>query len=139
MLALGVILIALAVLLAVGVAISSGHEATVDVFGVDLDVTASGIFFTGLVTGVAGVLGLWLLKKGAGRTYRRRKEVKELRQQVDETPSDRPGTTEATSKEETEAVAPRADDTAGPGTGPESEPDSAPSAPADGTRPEATR
>lgn len=87
MVVLGLILIALTVLLALGVGISSGHEATLEVFGVDLDVTAASVFFTGLLTGFAGVAGLWLLKKGTGRTYRRRKEVKELRQQAGETPA----------------------------------------------------
>lgn len=86
MVVLGLILIGLAVLLALGVGISSGHEATLEMFGVELDLTAAGIYFTGLITGVGGLLGLWLLKKGTGRTYRRRKEVKELRQQVVETP-----------------------------------------------------
>jgi hypothetical protein len=90
MVILGLILIAVVVLLALGVGISSGHDATLEVFGVDLDVTAASIFFTGLLAGLAGVVGLWLLKKGTGRTYRRRKEVKELRQQVGSKPAAEP-------------------------------------------------
>ncbi len=85
MVVLGLILVAVAVLLAAGVAASSGEDATLDVFGLGVDTRSSVVFFVGVVTTVALVLGLWMVKKGLARGYRRRKEVRELRQQVQET------------------------------------------------------
>jgi hypothetical protein len=87
MVVLGLILVAVAVLLAAGVAASSGENATLDVFGLGVDTSSSVVFFAGVVTTVALVAGLWMVKKGLARGYRRRKEVRELRQQVQETPA----------------------------------------------------
>jgi hypothetical protein len=80
---LGLILIAAAVVLGFGVGASSADDATLEVFGADLGVTVAGVYFTGAATAAVLILGLWLLKKGTGRGYRRRKEVKDLRHQVD--------------------------------------------------------
>lgn len=85
MVVLGLILVAVAVLLAAGVAASSGEDATLDVFGLGVDTRSSVVFFAGVVTTVALLLGLWVMKKGLARGYRRRKEVRELRHQVQET------------------------------------------------------
>lgn len=93
MLALGIVLIVLAVLFTLGVSVSSGDSTTMSVFGVDFGLAVPTLFFLGLLTGVAVTLGLWLTKKGLGRDLRRRKEVKELRQQVSGTPT--AGTTTA--------------------------------------------
>jgi hypothetical protein len=80
---LGLILIAAAVVLGFGVGASSADDATLEVFGADLGVTVAGVYFAGAATAAVLILGLWLLKKGTGRGYRRRKEVKDLRHQVD--------------------------------------------------------
>jgi hypothetical protein len=87
MVVLGIVLIVLAVLLGLGISVSSSDSATMSVFGVDFGVVVPTVFFLGAAAGIALTLGLWLTKKGLGRGYRRHKEVKELRQQVAAAPS----------------------------------------------------
>jgi hypothetical protein len=87
MVVLGIVLIVLAVLLGLGVSVSSSDSTTMSVFGVDFGMVVPTLFFIGAAAGVALVIGLWLTKKGLGRGYRRHKEVKELRQQVAATPA----------------------------------------------------
>lgn len=87
MIVFGLILVALAVLLTAGVAASSGNRATLDVFGVGLNTRASVVFFIGVVTAIALLIGLWMTKAGLARGYRRRKEVRELRHQAKTTPA----------------------------------------------------
>jgi hypothetical protein len=82
MLALGIVLIVLAVLFGLGVSVSSGDSTTMSVFGVDFGLSVPTLFFLGAAAGVAITLGVWLTKKGLGRGYRRRREVRQLRQQV---------------------------------------------------------
>ena len=76
---LGLVLIALAVLFGLGVSVSSSASTTLEVFGVDFGVSVPTVFFLGALTGAALLLGVWLTKKGVGREYRRRKEIRELR------------------------------------------------------------
>ncbi|MGH3464116.1 MAG: hypothetical protein ACRDP9_21835, partial [Kribbellaceae bacterium] len=85
MVVLGLILVGIAVLLAAGVAASSGETATLEVFGVGVGTRSSVVFFTGVVIALALLLGLWMMKKGLARGYRRRKEVRVLRRQVQST------------------------------------------------------
>ena len=87
MLALGIVLIVLAVLFGLGVSVSSGDTTKMSVFGVDFGLAVPTLFLLGAATGIALFLGLWLAKKGLGRGYRRHKEVKELRQQVAAAPT----------------------------------------------------
>jgi len=87
MVVLGIVLIVLAVLLGLGVSVSSSDSTTMSVFGVDFGMVVPTLFFIGAAAGVALVIGLWLTKKGLGRGYRRHKEVKELRQQVAAAPA----------------------------------------------------
>jgi hypothetical protein len=86
MMVLGIVLIVLAVLLGLGVSVSSGDSTTMSVFGVDFGVIVPTVFFIGAAAGAALMIGLWLTKKGLARGYRRHKEVKELRQKVAATP-----------------------------------------------------
>lgn len=87
MVVLGIVLIAIAVLLGLGVAVSSTASTTLEVFGVEFGVVVPTVFFLGAAAGVAVMFGLWLVKKGLGRGYRRHKEVKELRHQVEASPT----------------------------------------------------
>jgi uncharacterized membrane protein YciS (DUF1049 family) len=87
MVVLGIVLIVLAVLLGLGVSVSSSDSTTMSVFGVDFGVAVPTVFFLGAAVGVVLVAGLWLTKKGLGRGYRRHKEVRELRQQVAASPA----------------------------------------------------
>lgn len=88
---LGIVLIALAVLFGLGVSVSSTASTKLEVFGVDFGVSVPTVFFLGALAGAALIVGLWLLKKGLGRGYRRRKEMRELRAQATTTPSDTVG------------------------------------------------
>ncbi|MEV8376831.1 hypothetical protein AB0P21_29080 [Kribbella sp. NPDC056861] len=82
MLALGIVLIVLAVLFGLGVSVSSADSTTMSVFGVDFGLSVPTLFFLGAAAGIAVTLGLWLTKKGMSRGYRRHKEVRQLRQKV---------------------------------------------------------
>jgi hypothetical protein len=87
---LGIVLIVLAVLFGLGVSVSSSASTTMEVFGVDFGVSVPTVFILGALAGVALMAGLWLTKKGLGRGYRRRKEMRELRAQAattDRTPA----------------------------------------------------
>ena len=88
---LGIVLIALAVLFGLGVSVSSTASTQLEVFGVDFGVSVPTVFFLGALAGAALIVGLWLVKKGLGRGYRRRKEMRELRAQATSTPSDTVG------------------------------------------------
>jgi uncharacterized membrane protein YciS (DUF1049 family) len=90
MVILGIVLIVLAVVLGLGVAVSSTSSTTLEVFGVNFGVMVPTVFFLGAAAGAALIIGLWLTKKGLSRGYRRRKEVRKLRQRVEATttPSD---------------------------------------------------
>jgi hypothetical protein len=99
MLTLGIVLIVLAVLFALGVSVSSGESTQMSVFGVDFGLSVPTLFFIGAITGIALLLGVWLTKKGLSRGYRRHKEVKELRQQVAAAPT-APSVTEPTERTE---------------------------------------
>ncbi|MEI8408019.1 MULTISPECIES: hypothetical protein [unclassified Kribbella] len=106
---LGIVLIVLAVLFGLGVSVSSAASTTMEVFGVDFGVSVPTVFILGALAGVALMSGLWLTKKGLGRGYRRRKEMRELRAQAattDTTPATEsdvdtkaPDTQELTSEE----------------------------------------
>ncbi|MFF0266630.1 hypothetical protein [Kribbella sp. NPDC004536] len=84
---LGIVLIALAVLFGLGVSVSSTASTKLEVFGVDFGVSVPTVYFLGLITGVALLAGLWLLKKGLARGWRRRKEMRDLRSQAATTSS----------------------------------------------------
>jgi uncharacterized integral membrane protein len=88
MVILGIVLIVLAVVLGLGVSVSSTDSTTLEVFGVNFGVMVPTIFFLGAAAGAALIVGLWLTKKGLGRGYRRRKEVRKLRQQVEASSGD---------------------------------------------------
>jgi uncharacterized integral membrane protein len=79
----GIVLIVLAVVLGLGVAVSSTSSTTLEVFGVNFGVMVPTVFFLGAAVGAALIIGLWFVRKGLGRGYRRRKEVRKLRQQVE--------------------------------------------------------
>jgi hypothetical protein len=97
MMVLGIVLIVLAVVFGLGVSVSSGDSTTMTIFGVDFGMLVPTVFFLGAAAGAALVVGLWLAKKGLSRGYRRRKEVKELRQQVEAQPTTSPAAPTASS------------------------------------------
>jgi ABC-type nickel/cobalt efflux system permease component RcnA len=104
MVVLGFLLIAVAVLAALGVAISSSSTASLEGFGFELETTTALVYFAGAASALVAIVGLWLMTKGTARSYRRRREVRSLRQEVDTSrtdtsPETRPDTTPETTPE----------------------------------------
>lgn len=79
MVVLGFLVVAAAVVLGAGVALSTSTSAGIDGFGFVVDTTTAGAYFAGAATALVLVAGLWMMKAGTRRTYRRRREVRELR------------------------------------------------------------
>jgi hypothetical protein len=110
MFVLGVVLIVLAVLFGLGVSVSSTASTKLEVFGVDFGVSVPTIFFLGVAAGAILVAGVWLTKKGLGRGWRRRKEMRELRAQA-ATPAETETTAGAPASTETTVGAPASRET----------------------------
>lgn len=118
MFVLGIVLIAAAIVVGLGVASTSGLATTLELYGIDLGMSVSAVFFFGAALGAVVVAGLWMTKLGVSHGYRRRKEVKELRQQVEttttpdkqvETASDKQAETTPDKQVETSPAAPGGD------------------------------
>ena len=88
MVALGLILILLAVVMTVALLIDSSGNLTVTVFGLTVrHVSVAGLFLTGVATMTVFFLGLWMVLKAMSRSRRKRQErkamTKEQRKSVD--------------------------------------------------------
>lgn len=80
MVALGAILLLLSSLLAIGVFFSNTDPADAAIFGVSLsNVSLGGLFLVGVVTGIAAMLGLFLM---FGGTLRRRHKTVAAKREV---------------------------------------------------------
>jgi hypothetical protein len=79
MLALGLLLIIGATALTVGAVYDGGDPATVEILGQSLSTTVAGVFFTGAVTMLMFLLGVWLLTASMGRARRKRAERKQAK------------------------------------------------------------
>lgn len=80
MLALGLLLIIVAVLVGVGAIYEGGESATVEFFGQTLTTTIAGVFVAGAVAMFMLLLGVWLLMASMGRARRKRVGRKEAKQ-----------------------------------------------------------
>ena len=77
MVALGLVLLVLAVLLTLGVVLFNTDPANAEVFGVTLsNVSVGALFLVGVITGALGALGLTLWLGGAARKRHKRVEAK---------------------------------------------------------------
>ena len=77
MVVLGVLLLVLAVLVAVGIVLGNGEAVEAELFGVSLEnVSVGGLFLVGVVTGVLAMLGLGLILIGAARKRAKRVAAK---------------------------------------------------------------
>ena len=77
MIALGIVLLVLSGVFALGVALSNTSSTQAEAFGVSLsNVTLGGLFLAGVVTGAVLLLGLTLLLAGLARKRHRRRAVK---------------------------------------------------------------
>lgn len=78
---IGLLLLLLALALIIGIVIDNNVQVVFDVFGTTIDeLTIAGLFVAGVLTGLIGVLGLWMMKVGAARSRRRRQAVREERE-----------------------------------------------------------
>lgn len=88
MIVLGAVLFVVAALVTLGTVFTNGAPAPdASVFGVSLaNVSVGGLFLTGVIVGVVGMLGLSLVLGGGARkrnkTVRRKREVKHVRGQA---------------------------------------------------------
>ena len=72
---IGLLLLLLALALVIGVVVDNNVQVIFDVFGTTIDdLTVAGLFVAGVLTGLIGVVGLWMMKVGAARSRRRRLE-----------------------------------------------------------------
>lgn len=84
MIALGLVLLVLAVLLTLGIALFNGDPSGAEAFGVSLaNVSIGGLFLTGVITGVVGAVGLSLMlggfARGRSKKVRTKRAVKNAR------------------------------------------------------------
>ena len=79
MIAVGVVLLVIAVLVVAAVLVEGGDSAQLDVGGLKLDTNLTGVFLGGALTVLLAVLGLSLLINGLKRTRRKRAEVNALK------------------------------------------------------------
>ncbi|HSK54636.1 MAG TPA: hypothetical protein VK908_05230 [Jiangellales bacterium] len=82
MVVLAIVIIALATLFAIGIIISSGDAATLDVFVAEVETTVTGVFLTGLITGLVFLIATVLLLTATRRARDRRREQKVLRERA---------------------------------------------------------
>ncbi|MCW2715976.1 MAG: hypothetical protein JWN88_3023 [Frankiales bacterium] len=77
MIVLGVLLLVLAILVAIGIVLGNGEAVRAELFGVSLDnVSVGGLFLVGLVTGALAMLGLGLILAGAARKRAKKKAAR---------------------------------------------------------------
>ncbi|MGH1561189.1 hypothetical protein [Mumia sp. DW29H23] len=81
MIALGVLLLALAVLVGVVVTVEATDPVTLDILGWDVATDGIGAFWAGAATMLVAVVGLALVARGVRRGYRVRKENRQLRKE----------------------------------------------------------
>lgn len=78
---IGLLLLLLALALVIGVVVDNNVQVVFDVFGTTIDdLTVAGLFVAGVLTGLIGVVGLWMMKVGAARSRRRRLQQREERE-----------------------------------------------------------
>jgi hypothetical protein len=83
-LVLGLLLLALAVVLIIVAAVGTGDSVAFDVFGLDFEIWAWGVFVAGVVTALIAIGGVAALRVGAQQIGTSRKEIEFLRQTVAE-------------------------------------------------------
>ena len=83
MILLGLILVVLAACLIAAAVLNGSDSAVLDFSAFNVHTTVAGVFGAGAASVLALVIGAWFLRKGLAHRRRRRREVKDLRKQVD--------------------------------------------------------
>jgi ABC-type nickel/cobalt efflux system permease component RcnA len=76
---LGLVVLLLVAVVAVAAIVGGGEPATLDLAGVEIGTTVTGVFLTGAGAVLLAMIGLWLTVKGLKRGRARRAEVRSLR------------------------------------------------------------
>lgn len=84
MIALGLLLLAVAIGVSVAALVGSSGTLAVEVFDLELDTTISGVFFVGVVTGVIALTGVVAVAGGIRRKRAHSREFEYLRHKVAE-------------------------------------------------------
>lgn len=124
MIAIGILLILVAVVIVTAVGVGGDTTASLEAFNATVTTSLAGFFAIGAGTALVLVLGVWLLASGIGRARQRRREWNDLRQQAAAAApaasateqSDQPAQTEQAPQTDQAAQADQAgaDDLAGP-------------------------
>ena len=88
MVALALILLVLAALLALAVVTGDGLPLTIDLFGLDVETSAAGLFLTGVAVGLVTLLALVLLRVGLKKGWRKHQKIRDLERRARPAESD---------------------------------------------------
>lgn len=83
-LVLGLLLLAVAIVLIITAVAASGESVAYDVFGLDFEILAWGVFVAGIITALIAMGGVIALRAGVQQVGSSRKEIEFLRQRVAE-------------------------------------------------------
>jgi hypothetical protein len=81
--AVALIVLLLALLLTIGVIVGAGQSLSVDLLGSEVTTSGSGLYVAGLVTGLATLAALWLLRIGLRKEWRQRKRIRDLERRAE--------------------------------------------------------
>ncbi|TDE00350.1 hypothetical protein [Jiangella asiatica] len=93
MVAVALIVLLLALLLTIGVIAGGGESLSLDLLGSDVTTSGSALYFAGLVTGLATLAALWLLRIGLRKGWRQHKRIKDLERRAEHAPDRKPDST----------------------------------------------
>lgn len=83
MVAVALIVLLLALLLTIGVVTGAGESISVDLLGSEVTTSGSGLYIAGLLTGLATLASLWLLRIGLRKGWRQRKRIRDLERRAE--------------------------------------------------------
>ncbi|SEF12792.1 hypothetical protein [Jiangella alba] len=83
MVAVALIVLLLALLLTIGVLTGAGESLSVDLLGSEVTTSGSGLYIAGLITGLATLAALWLLRIGLRKELKQRKRIRDLERRAD--------------------------------------------------------
>ncbi len=81
--AVALIVLLLALLLTIGVLTGAGESLSVDLLGSEVTTSGSGLYIAGLITGLATLAALWLLRIGLRKELKQRKRIRDLERRAE--------------------------------------------------------
>lgn len=81
--AVALIVLLLALLLTIGVLTGAGESLSVDLLGSEVTTSGSGLYVAGLITGLATLAALWLLRIGLRKGFKQRKRIRDLERRAE--------------------------------------------------------